>query len=62
MAICTVCLQSDKTARMTKCAGCFKPICEDCGLRRYGKSFCNQNCSAVFFFGADPDEEEKKPA
>ena len=62
MAICVLCSQTDKTVRLTKCAGCFKPICEGCGLRKYGKAFCGQECSAVFFFGTDPDEDEKKPA
>ena len=62
MAICALCSQSDATVRLTKCAGCFKPICQSCGLGRYGKSFCGQECSDVFFFGVDQDEEEEKPA
>ena len=50
---CVTCQKTEVEIRMHKCPICFKPICEDCGHREYGRAFCSSRCAFQFFFGDD---------
>ncbi len=52
---CTICQKTEVEIRMHKCPICFKPVCEDCGYREYGRTFCSPSCASQFFFGDDED-------
>jgi hypothetical protein len=54
--VCTVCQKDEQEVTLSKCPICFKPVCQDCGRREYGRVFCSQRCSHLFFFGDDDDE------
>jgi hypothetical protein len=54
--ICVNCQKSDEEVTLVKCPICFKMVCHDCGRREYGRVFCGQRCSHIFFFGDDDDE------
>lgn len=50
---CVSCDKSELESRLHKCPICFRWICEDCGKRDYGRTFCSQRCADQFFFGDD---------
>jgi hypothetical protein len=50
---CVNCQKTEVEIRMHKCPICFKPICEDCGHREYGRAFCSPRCAYQFFFSDD---------
>jgi hypothetical protein len=54
---CVKCKKAPTTTRLLKCAGCFRPLCQKCGLRRYGNTFCCETCSEAFFFGTGEEDE-----
>ncbi len=54
--VCTVCQKDEQEVTLSKCPICFKPVCQDCGRREYGRVFCSQRCAHLFFFGDDEDE------
>jgi len=54
--ICVSCQKDEQDVTLLKCPICFKMVCHDCGRREYGRVFCGQRCSYVFFFGDDDDE------
>jgi endogenous inhibitor of DNA gyrase (YacG/DUF329 family) len=54
--ICVGCQKDEQDVTLLKCPICFKMVCHDCGRREYGRVFCSQRCSHVFFFGDDEDE------
>lgn len=56
MVGCSICKEVPKLVRVLKCAACFKPVCEKCGLRKYGNLFCSQSCSVTFFFGSGEED------
>jgi hypothetical protein len=35
---------------------CFKPVCEECAIRRYAQKFCSEDCAQYFFFGTGEEE------
>jgi hypothetical protein len=55
--ICVNCQKNDEEVTLVKCPICFKMVCHDCGRREYGRVFCGQRCSHIFFFGDDDDDE-----
>ena len=55
MIACTKCNKVPKVLRLTKCAECFKPLCEDCAFVRYARKFCSKACANAFFFGTGED-------
>jgi len=52
---CVNCQKSEEEATLQKCPICFKWVCLDCGKREYGRIFCSQRCSHLFFFGDEED-------
>jgi len=50
---CVRCDKSELESRLHKCPICFRWICDDCGKRDYGRTFCSQRCADQFFFGDD---------
>jgi len=54
---CVNCQKNDEEVTLVKCPICFKMVCHDCGRREYGRVFCGQRCSHIFFFGDDDDDE-----
>ena len=42
---CFHCDKSEVEGRIHKCPICFRWICEDCGKRDYGRTFCSQRCA-----------------
>jgi hypothetical protein len=50
---CATCHKDEREVRIHKCPICFKPICDDCGRREYGRVFCSSRCADQFFFGDD---------
>ncbi len=50
---CVTCQKTEVEIRMHKCPICFKPICQDCGHREYGRAFCSSRRAYQFFFGDD---------
>jgi hypothetical protein len=57
MATCSKCNQESKILRLVKCAVCFKPVCDECLVRRYAQKFCSHDCAQAFFFGTGEDED-----
>jgi len=55
--ICVICQKDEQDVTLLKCPICFKMVCHDCGWREYGRVFCSNRCSHVFFFGDDDDDE-----
>ena len=53
--LCTICQKDEQEVTLAKCPICFKPVCQDCGRREYGRIFCSQRCSYLFFFGDDDE-------
>jgi len=53
---CTTCQKNDLEVTLSKCPICFKPVCQDCAHREYGRLFCSRRCAYLFFFGDDEDE------
>jgi len=52
---CVICQKNEVEVRMHKCPICFKPACEECGRKEYGRIFCGPLCADQFFFGDDED-------
>jgi hypothetical protein len=52
---CRTCHISDQERRLIKCPICFKLTCEECGLKAFGRIFCEKRCSDQFFFGDDDE-------
>ena len=38
---CVTCQKNETEVRIHKCPICFRPTCEDCGRREYGRVFCS---------------------
>jgi hypothetical protein len=53
--VCTTCQKDELEVTLAKCPICFKYVCQDCGRREYGRVFCSQRCSYLFFFGDDDE-------
>ena len=51
MITCSKCNQASKIIRLVKCPVCFKPVCDECAVRRYAQKFCSEDCARSFFFG-----------
>ena len=41
----SVCLNHPDRAAAYRCAGCHKPICEECGVTAEGQVFCSDRCA-----------------
>lgn len=52
---CVICNKDEVEARLHKCPICFRWVCDDCGKRDYGRTFCSSRCADQFFFGDDDD-------
>ena len=44
-----VCLNHTDVVAVTRCTGCFKPLCQECILERKGNNFCTDLCAAKHF-------------
>jgi hypothetical protein len=53
--VCVGCQKTDEEKSLQKCPICFKFVCMDCGRREYGRTFCSDRCSHLFFFGDDEE-------
>lgn len=60
MAICSKCNKTSNILRFVKCALCFKPVCDECVVRRYAQKFCSGDCARSFFFGTGEEEDEEQ--
>ena len=54
--VCTICQKDEREVTLHKCPICFKMVCVDCARHEYGRLFCSQRCSYLFFFGEEEDE------
>ncbi|MEA2572275.1 MAG: hypothetical protein QOI24_4276 [Acidobacteriota bacterium] len=54
---CTVCGETDETARLEHCPVCRKDFCPDCAYRGTGRRFCSDVCARTFFYGDIDDDE-----
>ena len=52
---CVNCQKDELEMQIYKCPICFKPTCDDCGRREYGRVFCSSRCADQFFFADDED-------
>jgi hypothetical protein len=57
MTACFNCNQTSNVLRILKCVLCFKPVCEQCAVRRYGRMFCSQDCAKSFFLDEDGEQQ-----
>ncbi len=53
--VCVGCQKTDEEKSLQKCPICFRFVCMDCGRREYGRTFCSDRCSHLFFFGDDEE-------
>jgi hypothetical protein len=57
MQNCAICLKVDEEVyRLVKCPECYRVVCENCAVRRYGRYFCSEQCARNYYFYQEEDD------